>query len=165
MAITNLQDYYEFMSSGLLRSVRLSETYLHSPVDDLESFYYTTQWAAVNNEGSSTGRHETDHLKALRAMLSGSADQRFQATLFVHRIRRHSKEDAQKFGAFLPKLRPVLKEWYSSILALTESWRTVKGGFDGSDISRYYIRHALVFAYRGVADYLKIVHKHRESLE
>lgn len=152
------------MSSGLLRSIRLSETYLHSPVDDLESFYYTMQWAAVHNEGSSTGKHETKELEILRAGIFGSADSRFQGTLLVHRIRPNNQEDAQKFGAFLPKLQPVFKKWYPSILALVESWRAVKDGFDGTDVSRQYIRHALVFAYRGVADYLEIVHKHRKSL-
>lgn len=153
------------MSSGLLRSVRLSEAYLHSPVDDLESFYYTLQWAAAYNEGSSTETHRGDDLRALRAMLSGSADNRFQAALLIHRIRRHSEEDVRRFGAFLPKFQPVLEDWYPSILALIESWRAVRGGFDGSDISRYYIRHALVFAYRGVADYLRFVHRYRESLK
>jgi hypothetical protein len=152
------------MSSGLLRSVRLSEPYLHSPVDDLESFYYTTQWAAVHNEDPSTGRNNTDGLETLRAALSGSADNRFQATLWVHRIRPNNQEDVRKFGAFLPRLQPVLKEWYPSVLMLIKSWRTVKDVFDGTSASRYYIRHALVFAYQGVADYLKIVHKHRESL-
>jgi hypothetical protein len=165
MTTTTLQDYYEFMSSGLLRSVRLSEPYLHSPVDDLESFYYTVQWAAVHNDGSSAGEQETDALKTLRAKLSDSADIRFQASLLVHRIRPNNPEDIQKFGAFLAKLQPVLKEWYPSILTLMRSWRTVKDGADEADISGYYIRHALVFAYRGVADYLKIVHKHRESLK
>lgn len=153
------------MSSELLRAVRLSEPHLHSPVDDLESFYYTMQWAAVHNSGSDSGEHKTDHLDALRAGLSGSADSRFQATLLVHRIRPKNREDTQRFGEFLAKLQPVFKEWYPSILALIKSWRAVKSGADGADdVSGYYIRHGLVFAYRGVADYLKIVHKHRESL-
>ena len=153
------------MSSGLLRSIRLSEPYLHSPVDDLESFYYTAQWAAVNNEGSDAGRIETDDLNTLRARLSVSADIRFQATLLLHRLRPDNQEDIRKFGAFLPKLQPVLKEWYPSLLMLMKSWRTTKDGAGETDASRYYIRHALVFAYRGVADYLKIVHEHRGSLE
>lgn len=165
MAETIPQDYYEFMSSGLLRSIRLSEPYLHSPVDDLESFYYTMQQAAVQNDGHSTGKHQTDDLEVLRSRLSGSVDNRFQATLLIHRIRLDNKEDVRKFGVFLAKLQPVLKEWYPLILALIKSWRTVKDGADGTDdVSRYCIRHALLFAYRGVADYLKIVHKHRESL-
>ena len=153
------------MSSGLLRSIRLSEPYIHSPVDDLESFYYTMQWAAAHNEASGTGRRETDDLEILRARLSGSGDNRFQATLLVHRINPNNEEDVRAFGAFLAKLQPVFKEWYPSILALMKSWRTVKDGVDGTDVSQYYIRHALIFAYRGVADYLKIVHKHRKSLE
>ena len=153
------------MSSGLLRSIRLSEPYLHSPVDDLESFYYTAQWAAAYNEGSDAGWIETDHLKTLRTRLSATADIRFQATLLLHRISPNSQEDVRKFGTFLPKLQPVFKEWYPSILMLMKSWRAVRDGVGGADVSRYYIRHALVFAYRGVADYLKIVHKYRESLK
>lgn len=41
VAATIPQDSYEFMSSGLLKPVRLSEPYLHSPAGDPESFYYT----------------------------------------------------------------------------------------------------------------------------
>ena len=136
-------------------------------MDDLESFYFTTQWAAMHNRSSGIAKIETDDLRALpvRAELSISADSRFRATLRIHRIRPNNQEDIRIFGSFLPKLQPVLKEWYPTILALIKSWRTVKDGFDGTDVSRYYIRHALVFAYRGVADYLKIVHKHRESLK
>ena len=153
------------MSSGLLRSVRDSEQYLHSPVDDLESFYYTMQWAAVTNDGSESGKHKSDDIEALRTRLNHNADMRFQATLSIHKIRPANQEDVQKFGAFLAKLQPVFKEWYPQILALIKSWRTVKDGADGADdVSRYYIRHALVFAYRGVSDYLKIVHKYRDSL-
>jgi len=166
MTTTIPQDYYEFMSSGLLRSVRLLEPYLHSPVDDLESFYYTMQWAAVHNANSSTGIRKTDYLEDLRARLSSSADDRFQATLLVHRIRSDNLEDVQKFGTFLTTLQPFLEDWYPSILALIKSWRTVKDRVDGTDdVSQYYIRHALLFAYRGVTDYLKIVHKYRESLK
>src|SRR5258708_6793836 len=106
------------MSSGLLRSLRVSEPYLHSPVDDLESLYYTMQWAAVYNDGSGTGNHESDHLEVMQARLSGCADKRFQTTLLIHRIRLDNKEDVEKFGPFLAKLQPVFKEWYPSIIAL-----------------------------------------------
>jgi hypothetical protein len=153
------------MSSGLLRSLRVSEPYLHSPVDDLESWYFTMQWAAVYNGGFHPEKNETDDIEALRDRLSDSADKRFQATLSIHKIRPDNQEDVKEFGAFLAKLQPVFKEWYPSILALIKSWRTVKDGVDeADDVSRYYIRHALVFAYRGVSDYLKIVHKYRDSL-
>ena len=51
------------------------------------------------------------------------------------------------------------------LLVLIKSWRTVKDGVDEADVvSRYYIRHALVFAYRGVSDYLGVVRKCRDSL-
>jgi hypothetical protein len=93
LRLQNSQDYYDYMSSGLLRAVQLLEPYLHSPVDDLESFCYTMQWAGVNNDGSDSGGHETDHLDTLRAKLSDSVDNRFQATLFVHRIRPENQED------------------------------------------------------------------------
>lgn len=164
-AVTTPQDYYDTMSSGLLRSIRVSEPYLHSPVDDLESFYYTMQWAAVNNNGSASGKHKTENIEALRVNLRDTADRRFQTTLSIHRIRPDNKQDIEKFGPFLTKLQPVFKEWYPSILALVQSWKTVKDGVEGADdVSQYYIRHALVFAYRGVSDYMEIVHKYRAKL-
>jgi hypothetical protein len=38
------------MSDGLLDAIRLDEQYLQSPIDDLWSFYYVVQWAAVFND-------------------------------------------------------------------------------------------------------------------
>ena len=66
---------------------------------------------------------------------------------------------------FLTKLQSVFKEWYPSIIEPIKLWRAaVEDGVDEDDISRYYIQHALFFAYQGVANYLNSVHKHRESL-
>jgi len=157
---THKSDSYDFMSSGLLRSIRLSEQYLHSPVDDLESFYYTMQWiAAHHGEGPDI---EVGKLKSIILEgLSGSADDRFQASLAVHKIRQRDKGDLQEFGEFLVKIQPVLKEWYPMILGLVKSWKTVKDGVDGDDVSGYYIRNALVFAYRGVADFLGVVKRNK----
>ena len=67
-------------------------------------------------------------------------------------------------GVFLTKFQPGFKDLYPLIFGLVKSWRTVKDGVDTDDVSRYYIRHAVVFAHRVVADYLRIVHKHREWL-
>lgn len=123
------------------------------------------QWAAVYNSGSDSGKHESDHIEVMQARLSECADKRFQTTLLIHSIRLDNQQDVERFGTFLAKLQPVFKEWYPSIITLIKSWRTVKdeaGGVD--DVSRFYVRHALVFAYRGVSDYLKIVHKYRDSL-
>jgi hypothetical protein len=100
------------MSSGLLRSVWVLEPYLHSPVDNLRSFYYTMQWVAVHNNGSSTRKHKTNNLKVVWARISSSVDNRFQVLLLVHRICHNNQEDVQKFGTFLAKLQLVLKEWY-----------------------------------------------------
>ena len=132
---------------------------------DLESFHYTTQWAPASSEGSDAGRIETDDLNILRARLSVPVGIRFRATHSPHRLRLGNREDIRKFGTFLPRPQPVLEEWYPSLLGLMKSWRTVKDGVGEADVSRYFIRHALVFAHREVADYLKIVQKYLESLE
>ncbi|KAJ8469223.1 hypothetical protein ONZ45_g16958 [Pleurotus djamor] len=42
----------QFMSKPLLDSLKFSELYLQSPVDDLCSFYYVGQWAALFNQGA-----------------------------------------------------------------------------------------------------------------
>ena len=39
----SIQGSHEFMSFKLLETLEVVEPYLRSPVDDLESFYYTAQ--------------------------------------------------------------------------------------------------------------------------
>jgi hypothetical protein len=129
MTVTTRRDNCGFMSPGLLRSVRLSRPYLHSPADDLESFYYIMQWAAVHNDGSGAGKRSRRYPG--------------QVPLLIHRIRPNNLKYIQKFGAFLAGLQLVLKDRYPSILTLIRSCRTVKD----------------------VANYLKIVRKHREPLK
>jgi len=48
---------YEFMSDDILTASDDNHEYLQSPVDDLFSFYYTMQWAAVfhNQEFATKG--------------------------------------------------------------------------------------------------------------
>ena len=60
------------MSQKLLDKMSVKRPYLHSPVDDLESFYYTAQWAAAFNDGTSGGRHEEGEIIWLRTIISSA---------------------------------------------------------------------------------------------
>src|SRR5258705_1183914 len=76
-----MQGTYEFMSSRLVNTLRTTKPYLHSPVDDLESFYYTAQWAVAFNDGASGGRYNGIELQDFREMIAGS--EREQANAMV----------------------------------------------------------------------------------
>ncbi|KAJ3930271.1 MAG: hypothetical protein NXY57DRAFT_921799, partial [Lentinula lateritia] len=78
----------EFMSDRLRRSLRLPRAYVQSTVDDLASFYYVGQWAAVFNPS-----HQSDLLEELRNDIAGSlASRELNPKLF---------SDRQDYGLFL----------------------------------------------------------------
>ena len=54
------------MSDDILTASQYSLDYLQSPVDDLFSFYYTMQWAAVFHDQEFAARDIPFHLKILR---------------------------------------------------------------------------------------------------
>jgi len=52
---TSAQGTYEFTSNKSVGTLRRPRSYLSSPIDNLQSFYYTTQWAAAFNDGAGGG--------------------------------------------------------------------------------------------------------------
>lgn len=77
---SSMQGTYEFMSVGSVDTLRSSSTYLHSPVDVLESFYYTTQWTVAFNDGWSGGRHDGKEIVKCREVMPLS---RFKITSLI----------------------------------------------------------------------------------
>ena len=64
--------YYEFMSDDNLTAAACNEDYLQSPVDDLLSFYYTMQWAAVFHNQEFIAKDVPSKLKLLCKNLLGA---------------------------------------------------------------------------------------------
>ena len=70
----------------------------HFPVDDLESFYYTTQWATAFNDGPSEREQDRDKIREFREMIS--SDQRTYTMGIIKDPDDLWESDKQEYGAF-----------------------------------------------------------------
>jgi len=163
--MTSMQGTYEFMSGGLVNTARTwpRSPYLHSPVDDLESFYYTAQWAAAFNDGASGGRYNGTKLREFREMIAGG--ERAQATNEVTSLSHIFAE--VEYGPFFARSLRLLAPWRSKFVTLRQDWTEILYNAslrDGNDKEEYLRLNFYIFGYRGVVEYLELVHEHRESL-
>ena len=162
-----MQGTYEFMSAKLLRSLRDHTThYLHSPIDDLESFYRTAQWAAAFNNGAEGGKYEGDVIKQFRDMIAGQ--ERNDATNMVRdELCDPTEKTMEEYGPFFAHSLPLLAEWFTKLVSLRLSWEKLVGeAAKLEDGEKKNLLHSgfLTHGYRGVAEYLELVNNHRESL-
>jgi len=150
----------EFMSDGLLKAIRLNKHYLQSPVDDLWSFYYVAQWAAVfNNTNFSESTPVPAELMELRRLIAGSEGDRLLCTREVTR----PPLDQTEYGQFLADCCPILREWDSILDRLTTDWKVAKVDLTNGNLyeARYpYFRN---YTNRGVLELLQLVQKHFPS--
>ena len=153
------------MSDGLIRTLRRPEPYLHSPVDDLESFYYTVQWAAAFNDGANGRKHDGAKIQEFREMIAG--DERHLATGMV-RQELYPLTAGPKYGPFFASSLSLLVPWLERLATLTRGWARVENRateFNSKDKEMHLGLNFLIYGYRGVAEYLELLHKHRESLQ
>jgi hypothetical protein len=150
------------MSDGLLTAARLGNHYLQSPVDDLWSFYYVAQWAAVfNNTNFPDSTLPTDDLKDLRDLISGSQYERCSGTRTI----TDPGLDPTEYGQFLVECSSILREWDSKLRQLTASWKAAKvNGLTDGDLYNARYPHFRNFTNRGVLELLQLVQQHFGAL-
>jgi len=160
------QGTYEFMSQNLVKVLWSSESYLHSPVDDLESFYYTAQWAAAFNDGASGEKHDGGGIRRFREMISG--DKRYDAFREVQTTRSSVwKRREQEYGAFFVNSTALLHPWLKKLDALIIDWRSLAAqaeDLEDTKMKEHLTDSFLAYGYRGVAEYFELIHEHRASL-
>ncbi|KAJ8454650.1 hypothetical protein ONZ45_g19220 [Pleurotus djamor] len=135
----------QFMSDPLVDSLKFSELYLQSPVDDLCSFYYVGQWAALFNQGAEDQNRMSPRFLDLRNSVDGSAPQRNEATTKIGKI---STGSLRQYPPFL--------DWIEA----TDPGQDLVGG----EAHRFYMPLFFKFAYRGVKEYLEILKEDAEEL-
>jgi len=162
--MVSMQGTYEFMSKGLVNAVLDREPHLHSPVDDLESFYYTAQWATAFNDGASGGRHNGTTIQQFREKIAG--DRREQATATITRL--HPIAAETDYGPFFARSLPLLAPWRLKSDALHYDWTKVLHDaslLGDKDKEEYLHLNFLIFGYRGVGEYLELIREHRDLLQ
>ena len=152
------------MSNRLVDTLENPEPYLHSPVDDIESFYYTAQWAAAFNDGASGGRHDGVRIQKFREMIAD--DRRERASNML--IALHPVTSEAGYGTFFARSLPLLAAWRVKSFTLGPAWSGVMHDAtlrDGEDKEEFLRLNCLIYGYRGVAEYLQLVHEYRASLQ
>jgi hypothetical protein len=143
------------MSGGLLKAARLHKPYLQSPVDDLWSFYYVAQWAAVFNKTNFPENTSVpDELTDLRCLIAGSESDRALGTSTV----TGPVLDATECGQFLVDCSFPLREWETRLSELTTVWKLSK--VDSlADCTALY-QYFRTFTNRGVLELVQLVQKY-----
>ncbi|KAJ6466978.1 hypothetical protein C8R45DRAFT_838996 [Mycena sanguinolenta] len=141
---------YEFISRNLrLAKENPSKKYLHSPVDDLHSFYFVAQWAATFH--TSDGDRDRPWLQQLRHQLAGIG--RDRATFEIRALQLES--DQEEYGDFLPKCGGFLSDWDGKLSKLERDYKGAYAAVANDDVGRLRSLF-MTFAYRGVADYMEL---------
>nr|GAT57736.1 predicted protein [Mycena chlorophos] len=140
----------EFMSLDLLSSVETQDPYLHSPVDDMYSMFFVTQWAAA---GHPTNRN-LPKVQKLCEDLGGS--QRQRATDMIRDLGH--KVFRADYGNFLPPSSVLLKAWWDKLGALRSDFkisRLLISQANGTREETKRLLHTLFLAsaYRAVSEF------------
>lgn len=153
------------MSTKLVETLEYPEPHLHSPVDDLESFYYMTQWAVAFNDGMNGKRHDGIKIQRFREMIAG--DRREQAVIKVRQDISPRTAEAD-YGLFFARSLPLLAPWREKLVTLSRGWVDVMdeaAELNEMDREENMGLNFLIYGYRGVAEYLELVHQLCASLQ
>ena len=153
------------MSDDSLIASKYCRDYLQSPVDDLYSFYYTMQWAAVfhNQEFAAKDKDIPFELKILREKLLGTQSNRSFATT---QITAPSSLTPLEYGLVLTQCQPLLRAWNLKLQGLKEDWKKCHSKLWGQATKAEIYKHLFsTFAIRGVAILGDLVHKHAKDMD
>jgi hypothetical protein len=158
----HLKGTKDFMSTDLLTSIRAGTKKLRSPADDLFSFYFVAQWAAVFNNQEFSGdssREIPPFLSLIRRRLAQYSDSREAA---VASILNNDLEE-ESHGQFLTQCQPFLQEWHSNLLSTNRLWAKRFKSIAQSPPEKPSETYMTLFeelTTQLVTDTLKIAHKH-----
>ncbi|KAJ7639181.1 hypothetical protein FB45DRAFT_1055342 [Roridomyces roridus] len=144
----------EFMSPATLESLELNKHHLHSTVDDLFFFFYVAEWAAIFHPSGD----DLAGVNFLRSLLSRNC--RDAAMSQVHRLIPDYPDS--DYGLFLSFLGPVFRQWFNEQQDSFISYR--RACREAGDVEEKLRLLFFTAAYRGVADLMAIILKHRDSL-
>lgn len=133
-----------------------TRSYLQSPLDDLESFYWVALWAVLFNVNNQKQRSPSENYWQ-RALVDPG--HRYS----VPRFPGYHPTDPE-LSPILQDWIPILRNWNRSIDAIQMSFLEVPDSSEGTD-GRFYFPEFHRFALRGVAEVLEILCKHCERLK
>ncbi|KAG6847743.1 hypothetical protein H0H93_006227 [Arthromyces matolae] len=148
---------YEFQSTNIRYAAMYGTSYLHTPLDDFHSFFWTTVWASINNPQAKISGSKVEEV--FRSLLS--AQTRDMVTSQLKGWLDEETRLAFGISKFFSKMVPFLDQW-SDILLVVEQDRA-RSKFPKDDVAKELWFHK--YAYRVVLEYLKLLDEHKESLK
>jgi hypothetical protein len=164
---TSMQGTYEFMSPGLVNTLQDPQPYLHSPVDDLESFYYTAQWATAFNDGATGSKHDGKRINNFRSLITST--HRDRVILMVEReLATLTIQEEKEYGPFFASSVTLLSPWVKTLSSLRSDWKVLMKQVEllnDEDREKRLGLEFLIYGYRGVKEYFELIYEHRASLQ
>ena len=139
------------MSRSLSRAKR---EYLHTPVDDLESFFWVALWSVMFNEKSGPWNENEEDVR--KFLLKIDKDAAISEFILLHpdRCNHHTRWVKATMKDWWLKVRDRQLEWVSDVMVKIPK---------GADQESYFQLHFHRFALRGVLDVLEVLHIHWEG--
>lgn len=145
---------------SLSLQLAMEKNYIHSPIDDLESFFWLAFWAVMFNKQSKTrSEDEVDWQKALK---SGGYNEKTGAAYLLKRTRPDST-----YSPISTEFVPLLKSLDKSLDTLRTNWdEKMEQAEEIPDAQRtnFYLYHFHLYSLLGVRDILTVVAKHWHDL-
>ncbi|KAJ7179531.1 hypothetical protein C8R46DRAFT_1074014 [Mycena filopes] len=152
----------EWMSLLLHRAIQDGDTsYIQSPVDDIQSFFWTAVWAVLFNVRNQ--ERSPEEIKWQRSLEDAELSKK---TNFVDWL-----GETFKFKDYSPvsvQLLPLLREWWELQKSLSKDWSKARSSIEdlSDDLQRQCYLHSFhLFALRGVKEYLALAEKYRPILQ
>ncbi len=145
------------MSPGLVLATDSRDAYLHTPMDDMYSFFYVALWVTLLHP-KAEGKTEKEHVWRGR-LRNGKRD------LVIQDFRRLVDDDEMaNYSPLLRGMLLVLQDWYPAIEKLDlELRRSLVNKND--NIQRNPLLCFDRFAFRGVKAFVDVLTQHRASVQ
>ncbi|KAG6849560.1 hypothetical protein C0991_011346 [Blastosporella zonata] len=150
-----------FMSTAARIAFEGRRAYVQSPIDDMESFYWTAVWATLNNTKSlSTSEEEGDWKRWLD---DSGAHARIAVTLEIEKLASLDLPE-RECSPFLAVMAPMLQKWWELLKNMnvkwTRAWKPVKAG---PALPKELLFHQ--FAYEVVPMYVELLEGEKKGLQ
>ncbi|KAG6851586.1 hypothetical protein C0991_007903, partial [Blastosporella zonata] len=149
-----------FMSTEARYAFEGGRAYVQSPIDDMESFYWTAVWATLNNTKSlSTTKQE----EKWKRWLATSNNDRRAVTQEIDKLAFLDLPE-RECSPFLAVMAPMLHKWWELLKNMnvkwTRAWKPVEAG---PPLPKELLFHK--FAYEVVPMYVELLEGEKKGLQ
>ncbi|KAF8340659.1 uncharacterized protein EI90DRAFT_3117158 [Cantharellus anzutake] len=144
---------YEFMSPGIRGAMDAEDRYLHTPLDDMYSFFYVAVWATLWNIKKGHTKREDVWRDGLRS--------KERDAKVVDLLAQRTEKPSQTYAPIILGMIPVLDDWWMKLSQLRRS----SGPSRDEDQGILRLVYFDQLAYRGIADFVQIVKKHLQHIQ